>query len=157
MKARAHGFTLVELVTVMILLGVLAAVAVPRLMSGGGVSSTVFRADVVSALRYAQKAAVSHRRIVCATVSASAVTLRIASTNPPAPGTPALSCDTDLPSPDGTPYASRDAGVTAGGLLGTLYFRPDGTVVNAAGTVAGNITITSESPVRIDGVTGHVE
>lgn len=157
MTPRAQGFTLVELVTVMILIGVLAAVAVPRLIGSGGVASTGFRADVVSALRYAQKTAVSHRRTVCATVSASVVTLRIASTNPPAAGNPTLTCDTDLPSPDGTPYASRNANVTAGGLLGTLYFQPNGTVINAGGTIAGTITITSEAAVRIDGLTGHVE
>ena len=157
MNRRAHGFTLVELVTVMILIGVLSAVALPRLMSGGGVAGTVFRADVVSALRYAQKVAVSHRRPVCATVTASAVTLRIAGSMPAATASRTTACDTDLPSPDGTPYASRDAAVTAGGLLGTLYFQPNGTILDASGAVNGSITITSEAAVRIDGLTGHVE
>ncbi|QBE66663.1 pilus assembly FimT family protein [Pseudoduganella lutea] len=144
MNARAQGFTLVELVTVMILIGVLAAVAVPRLIGSGGVASTGFRADVVSALRYAQKTAVSHRRTVCATVSASAVTLRIASTNPPAAGNPTLTCDTDLPSPDGTPYASRNANVTAG----DCWARCISSRTAPSSTPAAPLPAPSPSPAR---------
>lgn len=163
MSGRQAGFTLVELVTVMILIGILAAFAIPRLMGSTGVATTQFRADVVSALRYAQKTSVSHRRLVCATVSASAVTLRIASSNPPTALNPTLTCNTPLASPDGAPYASRDANVVAGGLLGNLFFQPDGTIATGTGLpasttlAAGNITITNEGPIRVDGLTGHVE
>ena len=151
MIVRQRGFTLVELITVMILLGILAAVAIPRMMGNTGMASTSFRADVVSALRYAQKTAVSHRRLVCATVSTNVVALAIAS------GNPATDCNEPFASPDGTPYASRDAAIVAGGLLGKLFFQPNGTITNANGVVSGSITVTNEGAVRLDGLTGHVE
>ncbi|UGQ48373.1 type II secretion system GspH family protein [Massilia endophytica] len=144
-----------ELITVMVIIGVLAVVAVPRLVGNTDMSSRSFHTDVQSALRYAQKVASSHRRLVCATVGASNISLNIASANP------ALACDTSLASPDGKPYASQDVAITASGaLLGTLYFQPTGRITtDPAGTIAasGSIAITGANSVRIDGATGHVD
>ena len=64
MRRGARGFTLVELVTIMILLGILAVVAIPR-MDTSAYHAAQFHDQTVAALRYAQKTAVSHRRLVC--------------------------------------------------------------------------------------------
>lgn len=150
---------MVELVMVIIILGVLAVAALPSMTGNSAFSGSAFRSEVVSALRYAQKSAVSHRRLVCATLTASALTLDIASANP------ATSCGTHLASPDGTAYQSRDSSVTASGdpLTSGLFFQPSGTVTtNGAGTTlvagnAGKLSITGQTDIRIEGATGYVE
>jgi MSHA pilin protein MshC len=156
--ARHGGFTLPELITVMVVIGILSAVALPRMMDNRVLTGSVFRADVVSALRYAQKSAVSHRRLVCATFTTpTTVTLTIASANP------AGACNTALSAPDGSPYKSKDASIQASGYPagGVLYFQTVGTITSdGAGTTvfSGNIAVTGQAaPVRVDGATGYVE
>jgi len=159
--SKRGGFTLVELIAVMIVLGILSAVALPRIMNNRAFISAAFRDDVVSALRYAQKSAVSHRRLVCATFTATTVTLSIAAANP------ASACGPVLPSPDGAAYQSKDASIQVSGYPagGVLYFQPagtittggDGTGVCAAGNLC-NIAITGHgSAIKVEGATGYVE
>ena len=64
MMRRSRGFTLVELVTIMIIVGILAVVASPR-MDTSAYYAVEFHDRAVAALRFAQKTAVSHRRLVC--------------------------------------------------------------------------------------------
>ena len=58
----ARGFTLVELVTALVLLGLLAAVLLPRLPGLAGFAGKAARDQVVSGLRYAQQQAMSRNR-----------------------------------------------------------------------------------------------
>jgi MSHA pilin protein MshC len=152
---HAGGFTIVELVTVMVVIGVLAAVAIPKLTGNTGFAGAAWRSDIVGALRYAQKTAVGHRRLVCATLAAASVTLTIA------PANPATSCTTAVTNSTGEPYVSQDATIAAGGdLVGKLYFQPDGTITtNAAGgtLAAGVITVTEQPDITVAGATGYVE
>jgi len=154
-KRRAGGFTIVELVTVMVLIGVLSAVAIPKLTGNTGFSGAAWRSDIVGALRSAQKTAVGHRRLVCATLAASSVTLMIA------PDNPANSCSKTLTNATGEPYASKDATIIASStLLGSLFFQPDGTITTdaAGGTLAaGVITVTEQPGITVAGATGYVE
>jgi len=71
LSSFSRGFTLVELVFVMILLGVLAATSLTRLGGDEALDQRDFHDRVVSALRYAQKSAVAARRTVCAIFSSS--------------------------------------------------------------------------------------
>lgn len=70
------GFTMIELVTVITMLGILAVVAIPRLDTSV-YRSLEFHDRTVAALRYAQKTASSHRRTVCVAFTASTVVLTI--------------------------------------------------------------------------------
>lgn len=150
-----------ELVMVLVIGGILAAFVAPRLASFVGVRDGAWRDALASSMRMAQKFAVGHRRLVCATVTNTTVTLRIASVNP------ATACDTDLPGPDGSAVFARAGNaqattvVSAGGApAGVLFFQPDGRVTSdgAGGSaVDWTITPTAAAAISIFGETGHVQ
>ena len=98
---------MVELVVVMVVIGIVAVVAMPKWSDRTSFDSRGFADQTLASLRYAQKSAISQRRTVCATFNANSVTLTIAS----AAG--ALACNTNLASPSGpSPYSvTANAGV----------------------------------------------
>lgn len=69
--SRRSGVTLVELTTVLVIFGILAASAAPRFFSQSAFRESFFFQDVLAALRYAQKLAVASGCDVQVTVSAS--------------------------------------------------------------------------------------
>ncbi|APW41277.1 prepilin-type N-terminal cleavage/methylation domain-containing protein [Rhodoferax saidenbachensis] len=73
------GFTLIELIMVLVLLGVLAVVAAPRMFNGNDFEARGFHDQTLSYLRYAQKTAIAQRRTVCVTFTNNSLTLSIAS------------------------------------------------------------------------------
>jgi MSHA pilin protein MshC len=152
-RTRAAGFTIVELVVVMIIVAALAAVGIPRLVGDKSSDATVFGDQVVSGLRRAQKVAMGHRRVVAATVGPKAVVLRVSGNG----GTPlALNGVAD------DDYATSDSVLTV--TTATLYFQPDGRVTrDPAGATpwTGDIVIgdgtTSFRTINVQGTTGYVE
>lgn len=77
LPARLGGFTIVELVAVMVIVGILAAIATSRFFSRDVFDSRGFHDQVTAALRYAQKAAVAQHRFVCVNIAANTITLTI--------------------------------------------------------------------------------
>ncbi|MEO6173484.1 MAG: type II secretion system protein [Arenimonas sp.] len=94
-RAKMSGFTLIELVVVMIIIGVLAVAAVPRLLDSRTFDSRGFNDQNLAALRYAHKAAIAQRRTVCVSFSASSVTFTMASV------AGSSTCNTNLVGPAG--------------------------------------------------------
>jgi MSHA pilin protein MshC len=93
------GFTLIELIMVIVMLGVLAVFAAPRMFNTGDFTQRGFHDETMSLLRYAQKTAIAQRRTVCVAISKSApayASLSIASTA----GTEIITCDTALSGPN---------------------------------------------------------
>jgi len=159
LKRASNGYTVVELVTVMVVIGILAAIAIPRISQTSDFAAATYRNEVLSALHHAQKSALSHRHRVCATIAPRNVALMIASV--PAGG---AVCDLSLTSLGGNTYASGDPSVVASGTLvnatmPTLFFQANGEITDIGGNIIanGSIGITGQPAIRIDGSTGHVE
>lgn len=77
-----HGFTLIELIMVMLLIGVLAVFVVPRLNTSD-FESRGFHDETLALLRYAQKIAIAQRRTVCVALNSGGVALSIDTDTPP--------------------------------------------------------------------------
>jgi MSHA pilin protein MshC len=71
--ARARGFTLVELVVTISILGLMAAVLAPRFAGRDAFASRGFYDEAQSVVRYAQKTAIAWRRPVFVCITATAV------------------------------------------------------------------------------------
>lgn len=157
-RPRRGGYTMVELVVVMVLVGVLSAVALPKLGVLTSVRDDAWRDSLVAGLRYAAKSAVAQRRLVCATLSNTQLTLTVASANP------ASSCSNNLFGPDGSNVfaTSQNTGATTTMTpAGTIYFQPDGrSTSDGAGLTPADRSISptgASGTVLLIGQTGHVE
>lgn len=79
LQRRARGFTLIELIVVIVLLGILAVYAAPRMFDMNTFNSRGFHDETLALLRYAQKTAIAQRRTVCVTFTTNSATLTMAS------------------------------------------------------------------------------
>lgn len=70
-----RGFTLVELIVVIIVIGILGAVAASRLTDRGGFDSRAFADQAASLVRYGQKVAIAQNRNVYVRINSSGVAL----------------------------------------------------------------------------------
>ena len=104
-----RGFTLVELVMTIVILGIIAAVAAPRFFDNNVFQSRGFADQVQATLRYAQKEAIAQRRNVCVALTASTISLTIAS----ASGATSA-CDSPLPVPSALPATPNQISAPSG-------------------------------------------
>ena len=68
--ARSGGFTLVELVVTMVIVGIMAAFVVPRFIDRNTFDSRGFTDQTVAAFQFARQQAIAQRRNVCVTIAA---------------------------------------------------------------------------------------
>lgn len=72
---RKTGFTLVELIVVIVLVGIVALIAAPRFFSQPGFDAARFHDAAISAIRFGQKVAVAQRANVYVVTTVSSVAL----------------------------------------------------------------------------------
>ncbi len=145
MPARVSGFTLVELVGVIAIAGILAAVAAPRFFDTATFSSRGYFDAAAGFLRYAQKMSIARHGGVNVLIDSTGLTLCGVTTNP----CPAASL---LPGPDGSqPFeVVVPDGVSQTGSAASISFdaqgRPDsGLVLNISGDPTRTLTLETET------------
>jgi len=126
---RTGGFTLIELVVIIVIIGALALVAGPRFTGRDSFDSRGFFDKTAATVRFAQKTAVAWRGVVCVTTTATQISVS---------GGPG--CATPVPNPvTGAAAETAPSGVT----LNVVNFSFDGLGRPSAGTT---ITLTSTIP-----------
>lgn len=150
-----RGFTLIELIMVIVILGVMAVYAVPRMFNSGDFNARGFHDETMALLRYAQKTAIAQRRTVCVTITATGVTLRMFAANPAVTTCAAASlAQAPVLSPPFTPRgATGGSGLTSVPLPFTFQFTPEG---GTDQTTAVAITVTNSTPITVEATTGYV-
>lgn len=154
MRRHAAGFTLPELIAVLVIAGVLAAVAAARWNQGAsGIDELGFVERTVTALRLAQRRAQADRCEVRVTVAASGyqidqrAALCSGAFNVPVAGTAGAGSDLDSTPPAGIALSASPA---------TFYYDTTGSVRSAPGGAFTDVTITiGGRQVQIVGATGH--
>lgn len=148
----AGGFSLLELLMVLVIMGTLAMVAGPRMFSVTGYQARGFHDELISAVRYAQKLAVAGGCRVEVSVSGNAYALR--------QGNPG--CDDPLSLPVAHP-ATRDS-FAGSAPAGISVSSNAGLVFTALGSVEGGgpVTMTisgggNTRTITVHGDTGYVQ
>ena len=107
-RVSMGGFTLIELIMVILIMGILAVYAAPRVFDNKDFYARGFHDETLAYLRYAQKTAIAQRRTVCVTFpSTSQLTLAISQ------NAASVDCSTSvtLTGPNGTTTLSAKPGV----------------------------------------------
>ncbi len=128
---KLAGFTLVELVTTMIILGIMAVAILPRFTNRQTFDELGFHDRIKAAVEFARKAAIAQRRNVCVAVGAGTLTI----TQGVSFG---AACTAALTDPTkGTPFSiTPTGGVALSSTLSPITFDAQGsTPVNATLTV----------------------
>jgi MSHA pilin protein MshC len=145
--ARARGFTLVELVLVIVLLGILSFFAGARLSDRDHANARGFADQVASTLRFAQKAAIAQRRNVYVNIDASTRRVRACLDA-------ATTCATPLKSPAGGSLDITGASavtLTSGSTqfwfdaLGRPSFASNVTLTTSANGLTFSVIVETES------------
>jgi len=150
MGATTRGFTLIELVTILMLVGVLAIAVVPRFFDSEDFASLGLYDETTSALRYAQKAAIAKRRTVCVTFTTTTLTFSLDTS-----ATGQAACTTTVPmsGPHGTaPFtvtARRSATYTN---VGGATITPTAFSINPLGAPS----FTSAYTFRVKGLSRNI-
>ncbi len=166
LPTSARGFTMIELVTVIVIVGVLAVIVMPRLNSNL-FASRGFHDEVKSLLQHARRSAIASRRYQCVDVTngGTVVALTRDTRDPDALANVACAEEIALPA-RGTGCANSNQvcaprGVALGGAT-SVVFDPLGRLVAATApkvvaAAAATFTLDDETNITVQPETGYVQ
>ena len=157
-RQALSGFTLIELIMVIVMLGVLSIFAAPRMFNSSTFYARGFHDETLALLRYAQKSAIAQRRTVCVAFTTQSATLTISSASA------TLACTTALPLKG--PRGESPATVPSNTSRGVAYsskpvdfnFDGLGQPITAAGAPAPTKiqVLNATNGIMVEAVTGYV-
>ncbi len=152
-RARQEGFTIVEAVLVILIIGILGALTGSRFFGQGGFNERFFLDDALGAVRYAQKLAVATGCQVQVTISGGTYTLKLQN----GCAGSVFTTDVQHPGTGATSYTgSAPAGVTFTSTTSPILMDALGRALKSGGTVT-NVTVTvGTRTISIVGETGFV-
>ncbi len=150
--ATSRGFTLAEIVMVLVIVSILAVAAMPVLFSRVTFDTRRFADQVRAAMQYAQKVAVAQRRNVCVTVTANSLSLMQATVAGAGEACTAAVPDVFDVSP-GPDFVLNTPGSVSLAGPATITFDALGQTASAA-----TVTVTGDQSIQInvEAVTGYV-
>lgn len=160
--SNSRGFTLVELVVTLIVLGILAVTILPRFANRGDFDQRGAADKVLATLQFARKTAVAARRDVRVSLSGTAFVVTINSTDPDTAGAPAYNA-LQLPFQDGNcPSGSTGTVCLPSGVTLTpvptisfpINFDPAGRTDQSGTITFSGGTLSTE--INLVAVTGYV-
>lgn len=139
---------------VMLLLGILAAFAVPRVSDISIFGSKGFHDETLAILRFAQKTAIAQRRAVCVDFAAAGVSLRMFAANP-APATCAAATAAQAPALalPFTPSGGSGLSVAPAPSPLPMQFTPLGSTDQGAKLT---VSIANSTDIFVEATTGYV-
>lgn len=147
---QQRGFTLVELVMVIIIAGMLATYALPRFFSKDSFENRGFYTEVLNAVRYAQQLAVAINCNTRVTLTANSYTVTIAD-NPSICDGSAIATSAPDPVTGQSGFTGNSSSATISSSAGAFSF-------NALGQASTDVTVSAGGySFRVIRETGYIQ
>lgn len=148
-----RGFSLIELVAVLVILGIAVAIAAPRMDGGSGIRELGFAAQLLSDLRFAQRRAEADGCEVRVAISSSAVDIEQRATLCAGPFNRAVAA---LDAAGATLGEAPPEGLSLAANPATFYYDSSGRVLDGVGGTPVDVTITvGARQIDVTGATGY--